>query len=107
MKNISFSIDKPKDYLKLFNGFFELTDKELDVLFAFFVYSVKTKEYPFSKDIKDDISESLNLTNKSSINTYIKRIKDKGAIVKKGNKYYLHPIVQPPIETEILFTINL
>lgn len=107
MKNISLSIDKPKDYLKLFNGFFELTDKELDIVFAFFVYKIRTSDYVFSKEIKDEISESIGLSNKSSINTYIKRIKDKGAFIKKGSKYYLHPMIQPPIEKEIKFNIKL
>jgi ABC-type lipoprotein release transport system permease subunit len=74
-------------YLQVFNGIFNLTDKELEIL-ALFV-EINTSDNLCSIENKRVVAERLNIEDPNTLNNYVKRLKDKNAIVLIDNKYKL------------------
>lgn len=85
MKKIKVSIDSTRDYIQLLNGLFNLTNSEMDVLAEFVKLKVSLDKSDidinaFSTQAKKKVAERLNKEDFNTLNTYIKRLKDKGAI---------------------------
>lgn len=107
------NITSVRKYLLIYTGIFQLTDAELDVLAEMIRYRLKglhskTDSDPFSVGAKKLISQRLGMGNPYSVNTYIKRLRDKGAILP-GNKLHpwLIPMGERAIEIELEWKLNL
>jgi len=98
-------------YLQLFNGLFELTTKELEVLAAFVTLHLHLKKTgvlanAFSSDMKKKVGETLGFDNWNHLNVYIKQLRDKRAIRKIPGGYEIHPFLIPQGEKEIIFRLT-
>ena len=75
---------------------FNLTDKEILVLSKFIDMHKKLNSEGidvFSAEIKKKIAEQLSMDDFNTLNIYIKRLKDKNAIRKKGSTYQISPLL--------------
>jgi hypothetical protein len=76
-------------YLKFFSGNFNLTDKEIKVLSAL----IETTSELCSTKGRAQAAASLGMSIKV-MNTYIKRLKDKRALLYKDNTYTLSRLLE-------------
>ena len=88
-------------FLQVFNGILELTDKELDVLSRFIDMSETINLC--SAETKRSVAESMGIDNPNTLNIYVKRLKDKGAIKKTKNGYKVSKLLErnPKVIIEI------
>lgn len=95
MKTIKFK-QKPTEleYVKLINGVFNLTDKEVEILAKFMELQ---KQYPnlyvFSADMKKTVAQELSIDNFNTLNIYIKSFKTKKAINQVKGQYVFHTLL--------------
>lgn len=95
-KKIEIKITSTYNYLKVFNGMFSLTDKEMIILSKFIdkYNELKSNKIdPFSAEVKKRIAEDLNIEDFNTLNVYVKKLKDKNAIRVKGDSYQIHPLL--------------
>tara|TARA_R110001606_G_scaffold96826_1_gene214215 strand:- start:305 stop:640 length:336 start_codon:yes stop_codon:yes gene_type:complete len=99
MKSISIKADTTLKYLQIWNGIFNLTDKELEILSK--LLDVYNKYHSTNSDnlcnsvTKKVIAEELKILDYRTLNNYVKRLKDKGAIIKNNNSYKINPLLNP------------
>jgi hypothetical protein len=110
-KVIPVRIKHPKHYLRLFNGIYNLTASERDVLAEFLLVHITltrldSKVNAFSAIMKKKVAKRMGKKDFNSLNTYIKAIADKGAITKIDGGYRIHPHLVPGGEDEIVFKIK-
>ena len=105
-KKITVSIDSTYKYIQLWNGIFNLTDKELTILASFIDVNNITDELNLcSVRNKKEVSRIVGIKDYNTLNNYVKSFKDKGVILKKDNVYKLNPFLDP--DTDIVeITIN-
>lgn len=99
-RKIIVPIKSTEDYLTLFDFIYNFTDVEKEILARFIHYQQKINESStdinaFSTPIKKRVAEDLNREDFSTLNTYIKRLKDKRAIDQVNNGYVIHPYLIP------------
>jgi hypothetical protein len=94
MKKIAIPIDSIYKYFQFWNGVFKLTTKELEILHAFVECSNNLKNL-CTLDDKKCVATALNIKDKNTLNNYIKKLKDKNAIVKVNNSYTLNKFLNP------------
>ena len=95
-KKITVNIDSTYKYIQLWNGIFTLTDKELTILSSFIDVDNITEEVNFcSVKNKKAVSQMVGIKDYNTLNNYIKRFKDKGAMLKNMNTYKLNPFLNP------------
>jgi hypothetical protein len=105
MKQITITTDSAFKYLQVFNGILELTQKELIVLSEF--VSVGDPKNLCTIETKKIVAENVGLEDFNTLNNYIKRLKDKGAIMLASNPntnkdvYTLPPFLIPTNEMTI------
>ena len=87
MRKINIKTDSTLKYFQVFNGILELTDKELRILSEF--VDLGTTVNLCSAENKKLVSKKLNIKDPNTLNNYVKRLKDKGAITKTKNGYAL------------------
>jgi biotin operon repressor len=91
-RTIKIQADSTFRFLQVFNGILELTDKELLILSKF----VDNMNFGFcSAHSKKVVAEELGVSDPNTLNNYVKRLKDKGAIEKKNNQYKLSKLLEP------------
>ena len=91
-RTIKISADSTFRFLQVFNGILELTDKELLILSKF----IDCKTVGFcSAESKKIIAKDIGILDPNTLNNYVKRLKDKGAIIKKNNQYKLSKLLEP------------
>tara|TARA_Y100001963_G_C6452163_1_gene296352 strand:+ start:19 stop:348 length:330 start_codon:yes stop_codon:yes gene_type:complete len=90
-KTIRVNINTTYKYLQIWNGIFNLTDKELEILAAF----IDTQE--ITQDInlcsipnKKQVARMVGIKDFNTLNNYIKKFKDKGVMLKSMNTYKLN-----------------
>jgi len=93
MTPIKINTDTTFKYLQVFNGILELTQKELAVL-AEFIDNGDPKDL-CDVETKKVVANNVGLEDYNTLNNYIKRLKDKGALIKSGNKYVATPFLIP------------
>jgi len=99
-RKITVKIDSTIKYIQLWNGIFNLTDKEVQILSAFIDIQNITEEVNFcSVKNKKEVSRIVGIKDYNTLNNYIKRFKDKGAIRKKENNYKLNPFLNPETDS--------
>lgn len=100
MKQITVPINSLRHYIELFNGLFGLTDSEIEVLTEFLrvklsLEKAERDDNPFSTEMKKRVADLLDRDDFNSLNTYIMRIKNKGAIKPTENGYEINRILVP------------
>tara|TARA_B100000963_G_scaffold158690_1_gene138081 strand:- start:2124 stop:2435 length:312 start_codon:yes stop_codon:yes gene_type:complete len=97
-RTIKIKADSTFRFLQVFNGILELTDKELLVLSKF----VDNQEDGFcSAASKRKVAEEIGILDPNTLNNYVKRLKDKGAIVKGKSGYKLSQLLKPDAKVTI------
>ena len=98
-RNINIAVKTTYQFLQVFNGILELTDKELQVLSNFIdlgeaanLCAPKTKKL---------VAENLGVKDPNTLNNYVKRLKDKGAIQKTSSGYRLSGLLKAGSGTTI------
>lgn len=103
--NIKLKISNVFQYLKLLNGFLELTDTERLVLSALIeVHLERPGDPAVSTYQKKLAAEKLGRKNFNSLNNYIKVFKDKKLLKKEIEGYSFNPILLPA--NQIRFTLT-
>jgi predicted transcriptional regulator len=104
MKTLKIKVDSTLKYLQVFNGILELTDKELLVLSKFIDLSDTVNLC--SPENKREVAKVLDIKDYNTLNNYVKKLKDKGAIKKTKNGYTISPILAPQksVSLQILYT---
>tara|TARA_R110002074_G_scaffold1263_1_gene7563 strand:+ start:1836 stop:2156 length:321 start_codon:yes stop_codon:yes gene_type:complete len=104
MKTLKIKVDSTLKYLQVFNGILELTDKELLVLSKFIDLSGTVNLC--SPDNKKVVADSLDIKDPNTLNNYVKKLKDKGAIKKTKDGYKLSQILLPQrnVNLQILYS---
>lgn len=91
-RKIKINTESTYQYLQVFNGILELTDKEMTVLSLFLDLGVTVNLC--SAENKKLVADSMKIADSNTLNIYVKRLKDKGAIKKTKNGYQLAPILK-------------
>ena len=104
MKALTINVDSTKKYLQIFNGIFNLTDMELEVL-SYLIDNQKTDPNLCSASNKRIAANLLAIDDYRKLNNYVKRLKDKGAI-KYVNRVYKYNSLLDPSNEEIKININ-
>lgn len=91
MKKLKINADTTLKYLQVFNGILELTYRELQVL-------SKLIDLGQTKDLcsvanKKLVAGDMGIKDYNTLNNYVKRLKDKGAIKKTVDGYELNPLL--------------
>jgi hypothetical protein len=98
-KKITVNIDSTYKYLQLWNGIFNLTNKELSILAEFIDVQIDTKDKNLcSSDNKKAVASNIDIKDPNTLNNYIKKYKDKKAITLKSRAYSLNPMLNPATE---------
>lgn len=97
---IKIPADTTLKYLQIFNGIMELTDKELLILSKFIDCS--TTVNLCSAINKKTVAAELNIVDPNTLNNYVKRLKDKNAILVTKDGYKLNPILETTTEISIV-----
>jgi hypothetical protein len=105
-RSITVSINSTYKYLQIWNGIFGLTNKELSILASFIdVQILKDDMNLCSVNVKKAVAELIGIKDPNTLNNYIKKYKDKGAIFKRQGYYKLNPMLDPSTEV-VEITIN-
>mgnify|MGYP003115173904 CR=1 FL=1 len=84
--------------LQIWNGIFDLTNKELEVVSAFIKVNITAKRKNLcSKKNKDEVAKLLNFEDPNDLNNYIKKLKDKGALTFNKGSYQVNKMLNPQI----------
>ena len=95
-KTLTIKINSTYKYLQVWNGIFNLTNKELEVLSTFIdVQKVSKKENISSMSNKKEVAEKLLIKDPNTLNNYIKKFKDKGVLRLKSSNYTLNTLLDP------------
>jgi len=78
-------------YVKLLNGVFDLTPRELQALTIFLQKDLKT---PATTPARKAALEQMKLTSPMAINNLVKSLRTKGAILGEPGDYQYHPILR-------------
>tara|TARA_R110001592_G_scaffold307933_1_gene581881 strand:- start:303 stop:620 length:318 start_codon:yes stop_codon:yes gene_type:complete len=85
--------------LQIWNGIFDLTNKELEVVSAFIKVNMTSKRKNLcSKTNKDAVAKLLNFEDPNTLNNYIKKLKDKGALISNKGSYSVNKLLNPNIK---------
>tara|TARA_R110002167_G_scaffold291755_1_gene496546 strand:+ start:245 stop:577 length:333 start_codon:yes stop_codon:yes gene_type:complete len=99
-RKITVNIDSTLKYLQLWNGIFHITDKGLQILATFIdVQSITEEVNLCSVRNKKEVARIVGMKDHNTLNNYIKRFKDKGAMLKNMNTYKLNPFLNPNTES--------
>ena len=104
-KKITINIDSTLKYLQLWNGIFNLTDKEMEILSAFIDIQVITNELNLcSVKNKREVARIVGIKDYNTLNNYIKRFKDKRVMQKSDGNYSLNNFLNPNTDS---VTVNI
>lgn len=99
-KKITIKINSTYKYLQIWNGIFNLTNKELEVLSVLIdVQEVSKDKNIGSIDNKRSVALQLKVKDPNTLNNYIKKFKDKGVLRLKNTNYSLNPFLNPKTDS--------
>ncbi len=104
MKALTINVDSTKKYLQIFNGIFNLTEMELEVL-SYLIDNQGDDINLCSASNKRKAADLLKIDDYRKLNNYVKRLKDKGAISYVARVYNYNSLLNP-LNNEIKITIN-
>ena len=91
-RRINIKADTTYKYLQVFNGILELTQREMLVLSKFIDFS--ESDNICSQSTKKKVADDMGIKDPNTLNNYVKRLKDKGAITKNKNGYIVSKLLQ-------------
>ena len=95
-RKITVTIDSTYKYIQLWNGIFNLTDKELSILASFIDTNIIKEDINIcSVSNKKSVAKILGIKDYNTLNNYVKRFKDKGVIIKEEKGYKLNSLLPP------------
>ena len=94
-RRITVNINSTLKYIQLWNGIFNLTDKEATILSHFIeVNNFKKEDNICSVSNKKDVAALVGIKDYNTLNNYIKRFKDKKVMFKdKESNYKVNPFI--------------
>lgn len=98
-------------YLRIFNGVFNLTPRELQILAAFIdvyksIHAAGLADNVFDTIVKKQVAKLLEFDDFNTLNPYIQSLRRKNAIVKMDKGHTVHPFLMPyEDEKEIVFKL--
>ena len=99
-KKLTIKINSTYKYLQVWNGIFNLTNKELEVLSTFIdIQDISKEDNISSMSNKREVAEKLLIKDPNTLNNYIKKFKDKGVLRVKNNNYTLNNLLDPNTDT--------
>ena len=100
-RRITVNINSTLKYIQLWNGIFNLTDKEAEILAHFIDINKKNKEYNVcSVSNKKEVAVLVGIKDYNTLNNYVKRFKDKKVIFKdKSGNYKVTPFIDTSTES--------
>jgi len=99
-KKLTIKINSTYKYLQVWNGIFNLTNKELEVLSTFIdIQTISKEDNLSSMSNKKEVAEKLLIKDPNTLNNYIKKFKDKGVLRVKDNNYTLNNLLDPNTDT--------
>ena len=109
-KTVKVRANSPKKYLQLFNGIFQLTNKEVEILAVFITLHLQLQEKgvqlnAFSTEMKKEAAKILNKKDFNTLNIYIKRLTEKKAISRTDDGYEINPVLIPKGEDKVIFKL--
>ena len=105
-RKITVNIDSTYKYLQLWNGIFNLTDKELSILASIIDTNIiKEDNNICSVSNKKSVAKIMKIKDYNTLNNYVKKFKDKGALIISNNVYKLNPFLDPNTNV-VEITIN-
>ena len=104
-QNLTIKVNSTYKYLQIWNGIFNLTEKELKILALFVDINQRVKEVNLcTPRVKKLVAKQLGFADHNTLNNYVKKFKDKGVLLKRGRNYSLNKLLN--IETKSV-RINL
>ena len=103
MKKFNITVDSTKKFLQAFNGIFNMTSMELSVLAELMDHGDTVNLC--SPDNKRKVSRLLEIKDHNTLNNYVKRLKDKKAIIKSKDGYVVNPVLRKQA-SQIIITIK-
>tara|TARA_Y100000592_G_C5262061_1_gene217851 strand:+ start:59 stop:379 length:321 start_codon:yes stop_codon:yes gene_type:complete len=94
MKLITVKADTTLKYLQIWNGIFNLTEMELEIL-SRLLDKREDNDNLCNVTAKKKVAQDLHIDDYRTLNNYVKRLKDKGAIILKENKYKINSLLNP------------
>ena len=99
-------------YLQIYRGFFDLTDSEARILAEMIRYHLrglyhKSDSNPTSPAAKKVIAQNVGLSNPYSVNTYLQRLREKGAVIDTQIHPWLIPKGESVIEIHLDWKLNI
>mgnify|MGYP003667592426 FL=1 len=89
-------------YLQFWNSLFNLTSKELDILTVLVNINEKQKDPNLCSNANKKLAaKELKFKDPNTLNNYVKKFKDKGALVLEGDNYILHKLLYNKDEVEV------
>jgi hypothetical protein len=99
-KKLTIKISSTYKYLQVWNGIFNLTNKELEVLSVLIdIQDISKEDNISSMSNKKEVAEKLLIKDPNTLNNYIKKFKDKGVLKVKDNNYTLNNLLDPNTDT--------
>lgn len=95
-KVVNVRINSVRQYVTILNGLFNLTSREIDVLAKFIEKYLILKDTGisvFSLDVKKQVASELGIDDFNRLNVYIKKLKDKRALIPTKDGYKIRPIL--------------
>ena len=93
-QNLTIKVNSTYKYLQLWNGIFNLTDKELKILSLFIDINNEKKLVNIcAPEIKKLVAKKLEFKDYNTLNNYVKKFKDKGVLLKSGSNYRLNKLL--------------
>jgi hypothetical protein len=88
-RKITVNIDSTLKYLQLWNGIFNLTNKEAEILSQFIdVNEILNSENICAVENKKQVAALAGVKDYNTLNNYIKKFKDKKVMFKQPNGNY-------------------
>jgi hypothetical protein len=99
MNKVSMTVSLGTIYkrIKFWNGIFDLTSMELEVLSNLINISDPDYSDICSLNNKKKVAEQLGIEDHNTLNNYVKKLKDKGAIKYANKKYTLPRLLDPEV----------
>tara|TARA_R100000742_G_C4251694_1_gene69956 strand:+ start:631 stop:960 length:330 start_codon:yes stop_codon:yes gene_type:complete len=102
-KSVTIKANTTYKYLQLWNGIFNLTEKELKILSHFIDLRDSIEGSNLCGiDNKKEVAKILDIKDPNTLNNYVKRFKDKGVVRKVNNTYLLSKMLDPTTEQIII-----
>ena len=94
-RTLTINVDNTAKYLRIWNGLFNLTDMELKILSYFIDINKELKHANLcAPKIKKLVAKQIGFDDHNTLNNYVKKLKDKGVLLKKGRNYTLNSLLR-------------